>query len=75
MQTSRLNLRSWRADDLESLFEICSDKDVMKFVGAGTLWTRTRCQEFIEQNKKRVKTILITVLTYVGIKMAVSFLE
>jgi RimJ/RimL family protein N-acetyltransferase len=52
MQTARLNLRSWRTSDLEPLFEICSDEDVMRFVGSGAVWTRARCQEFIARNEQ-----------------------
>ncbi|MDA0588500.1 MAG: GNAT family N-acetyltransferase [Planctomycetota bacterium] len=57
IQTARLNLRPWRVTDVEPLVEICSDPAVMRFVGDGVVWSRSRCQEFIEQNQRSLGDI------------------
>jgi len=33
LETERLILRTWTADDAQRLFEICSDTEVMKYIG------------------------------------------
>jgi ribosomal-protein-alanine N-acetyltransferase len=35
LETTRLILREWTNDDTENLFEICSDAQVMKYLGTG----------------------------------------
>lgn len=35
LETERLILRTWSLDDAPELFEICSDAEVMKYLGAG----------------------------------------
>lgn len=54
IQTDRLILRPWRLSDLERLFEISSDRDVMRFVGDGSPWTRDRCREFMNRNERQL---------------------
>lgn len=57
IQTARLNLRPWSVNDVEPLVEICSDEAVMRFVGEGVPWSRSRCEDFIEQNQHRLADI------------------
>lgn len=40
LETSRLILRSWSLADAERLFEICSDADVMRYIGTGKHYER-----------------------------------
>ena len=35
IETARLRLRRFTLDDLDTLVSICSDPDVMKYIGAG----------------------------------------
>lgn len=35
LETTRLILRTWTLSDVEDLFEICRDDEVMKFIGTG----------------------------------------
>jgi ribosomal-protein-alanine N-acetyltransferase len=38
LETERLVLRPWAAEDAEALFEMCSDAEVMRFIGDGRPW-------------------------------------
>ena len=42
IETSRLLLRQWRDDDVEPFAALCSDPEVMRYIGSGA--TRTRAQ-------------------------------
>lgn len=42
LETDRLLLRQWRAEDFEPYSEICADPDVMRYLGAKTL-SRAEC--------------------------------
>ena len=45
--TERLVLRRWKPEDLEPYVEICSDSDVMRWIGGGQVRTRVECAEAI----------------------------
>jgi len=47
LETTRLIVRRWTADDAEALYSICSDPDVMRYVGDGTPWRLKRTRQFI----------------------------
>lgn len=46
--TDRLAFREWNEGDLDRFHEICSDPQVMQFVGNGQAWTRDRTGQFIQ---------------------------
>ena len=46
--TDRLTFREWNDGDLDRLDSICSDPQVMQFVGDGQAWTRDRTGQFIQ---------------------------
>jgi RimJ/RimL family protein N-acetyltransferase len=48
LETPRLIVRRWTADDVEALHSICSDPDVMRYVGDGSPWNRERTRQFTE---------------------------
>lgn len=48
LETPRLIVRRWIADDAEALHAICSDPNVMRYVGDGTPWSREKTRQFIE---------------------------
>lgn len=39
LETERLKLRPWAAEDADALFGICRDADVMRHIGDGRPWT------------------------------------
>lgn len=39
LETERLVFREWTLDDTPALFEICSDADVMRYIGTGKPYT------------------------------------
>lgn len=51
LKTERLLVRNWTAADRDELHAICSDADVMRFVGDGSPWSRDRSEEFIARNQ------------------------
>ncbi|HVW36550.1 MAG TPA: GNAT family N-acetyltransferase [Pirellulales bacterium] len=48
LETPRLIVRRWTAADADSLHSICSDPEVMRYVGDGAPWNRERTRQFIE---------------------------
>lgn len=52
LTTDRLLVRGWHAADHEPFHAICSDADVMRFVGDGEPWSRERSDEFIARNQE-----------------------
>lgn len=48
LETPRLIVRRWTADDADALHSICSDPDVMRYVGDGAPWSAQRTRQFIE---------------------------
>jgi RimJ/RimL family protein N-acetyltransferase len=46
--TERLAFREWNGDDLDRFHAICSDSQVMQFVGDGQAWAKKRTGEFIQ---------------------------
>ena len=47
-EADRLAFREWDGDDLERFHSICSDPQVMQFVGDGQAWTKERTDQFIQ---------------------------
>lgn len=47
-EIQRLTFRHWNEDDLDRLHAICSNSQVMQFVGEGQIWSRERVREFIQ---------------------------
>src|SRR5688572_14217259 len=48
IKTGRLLLRRWRDDDVEPFAEMCSDPEVMRYIGSGATRTRAQAQASIE---------------------------
>jgi RimJ/RimL family protein N-acetyltransferase len=46
--TDRLSFREWNDDDLDRFHSICSDPQVMQFVGDGQAWAKERTGQFIQ---------------------------
>ena len=55
-KTARLVLRHLRPDDLDALHELCSDPDVMRWVGDGTSLSRTDCERWIAVSQQNYAT-------------------
>ena len=49
LETTRLILRDWRADDLPALCRLTADPDVMRYIGAGATWSEEQTRAFIER--------------------------
>jgi RimJ/RimL family protein N-acetyltransferase len=43
LETDRLIMRMWRNDDFEPYFQLCSDPEVMRFLGSGMTLDRFEC--------------------------------
>ena len=48
LTTNRLNLRRWKAEDVDPYAEICADPEVMRWIGSGAVRTRAECVAAIE---------------------------
>lgn len=48
IKTGRLLLRRWRDDDVEPFAAMCSDPEVMRYIGSGATRTRAQAQASIE---------------------------
>ena len=48
IKTARLLLRRWRDDDVEPFAAMCSDPEVMRYIGSGATRTRAQAQASIE---------------------------
>ncbi|MBA5776887.1 GNAT family N-acetyltransferase [Stappia sp. F7233] len=49
LQTKRLRLRRWKEADIDPFAEICSDPDVMRWIGNGRTRSRQECVDAIER--------------------------
>lgn len=49
LETPRLIVRRWTADDAELLHSICSDPEVMRYVGDGAPWRLENTRQFIAE--------------------------
>lgn len=52
IETERLTIRELRADDLDSLYEVCCDPEVMKYVGDGEPLSREQVRRWIEKSRE-----------------------
>lgn len=50
IQSERLVLRAWTDADRPAFHKMCSDADVMHFVGNGDIWSREQSDRFIDRN-------------------------
>ncbi|MDQ3804118.1 MAG: GNAT family N-acetyltransferase [Acidobacteriota bacterium] len=51
LETARLVLRRWTAEDAEALFEMCRDAEVMRYIGDGRAWVGVeRAREWLARN-------------------------
>ncbi len=55
LETERLVIRNWRADDLEAMFAMYSNPNVTRFLGQGSTWedreiTQTRLNRIMERD-------------------------
>lgn len=55
--TERLIFRDWQPADLEPFHALCSDRDVVQFVGDGSLWSREKTRQFIDRACEMSKTL------------------
>jgi ribosomal-protein-alanine N-acetyltransferase len=51
LETPHLTIRGFETNDLEGLYFICSDAEVMRFVGDNKPLTLEQCQKWIEVSK------------------------
>ena len=49
IETERLLLRRWKAEDVEPYAAICADPDVMRWIGNGKPRTAKQCAEAVER--------------------------
>jgi RimJ/RimL family protein N-acetyltransferase len=52
IETPRLVLRRWRADDVEPYAEMCRDPEVMRYIGSGATRTREQAAASLEAFEK-----------------------
>ena len=52
IKTGRLLLRRWRDDDVEPFAAMCSDPEVMRYIGSGATRTRAQAQASIEAHER-----------------------
>jgi ribosomal-protein-alanine N-acetyltransferase len=51
LETERLILRRWTAEDAGALFEMCRDAEVMRYIGDGRAWAGVeRAREWLARN-------------------------
>jgi RimJ/RimL family protein N-acetyltransferase len=55
IETPRLLLRRWKRDDLDDYAAICSDPEVMRWIGDGSTLTRDQSADQIERIEKHWK--------------------
>ena len=51
LETDRLFIRGLRADDLDELYEVCGDPELMRHVGDGRPLTREQTRQWIEKSQ------------------------
>ncbi len=56
-ETPRLIVRHLRADDLDDLYSICSDEELMRFVGDGKPLSIERVQLWIEKSQDNYRNL------------------
>lgn len=55
--TERLIFRDWQPGDLELFHSLCSDPNVMRFVGDGSPWSWVKTQQFIDRVCEMTKSL------------------
>ncbi|MDQ3804478.1 MAG: GNAT family N-acetyltransferase [Acidobacteriota bacterium] len=51
LETDRLFIRGLRADDLDEMYEVCADPDIMRHVGDGRPLSREQTRRWIERSQ------------------------
>ncbi|MBK8982605.1 MAG: GNAT family N-acetyltransferase [Ignavibacteria bacterium] len=54
-ETERLYAREYNESDMDKLTEICSDADVMRYIGKGGVMTSDQVQQMLKNNVKSYK--------------------
>ena len=54
IETERLIIREWSESDLAPFLEIASDPEVMRYIGAGIVWTQAQVEEFVGRQRENV---------------------
>lgn len=54
-RTARLRFRPFEADDVDSLTEICSNPETMRFIGDGRVLTREMAELWIKRSRENVE--------------------
>ena len=54
IETERLIIREWSESDLAPFLEIAGDPEVMRYIGAGIVWTQAQVEEFLERQGENV---------------------
>jgi ribosomal-protein-alanine N-acetyltransferase len=49
LETKRLRMSPWQAEDWREFHEIATDPQVMRYIHDGTPWQETRSREFVER--------------------------
>jgi len=55
IETHRLELRSWEADDWKRFKPIATDSEVMRYIGHGELWSDERTKQFVTGSIRRFR--------------------
>ncbi|MEJ7604877.1 MAG: GNAT family N-acetyltransferase [Bryobacteraceae bacterium] len=52
LETERLELATWHADDAAALRPVATDVEVMRYINGGVPWTDEQIQLFVDQQIK-----------------------
>lgn len=55
VETDRLIIRHLRSEDLDQLFEVCGDSEIMLYVGNGQPLSREQTQKWIEKSQENYR--------------------
>lgn len=54
--TQNVVFRLWNDRDIEAFYEVCSDREVMRYVAEGEPWSRSRVREFVRREMESQRT-------------------
>jgi ribosomal-protein-alanine N-acetyltransferase len=57
LETSRLIVRHFRADDLDDLYSICRDEELMRYVGDGKPLSMEQVERWIEKSQDNYRNL------------------
>jgi len=57
LETERLLIQEWQPEDWLPFHSIATDPEVMRYIGAGAIWSDERTQQFIARQINQAKTL------------------